>query len=149
MASSQPSHIRLGALRPCMLLGVVVGVFLSGMAVAWVLVANRAPSLEHFAWERNLAAVIGAGLLLLVPVFRFLKSPGRIFLSGVIAWAILSLTYSVMGGSFPRLEERLGVFHLFMLGAVVVALLATIVWVTQMVLLARQQTVIAARRRLP
>ena len=150
MASSQPGHARLRALRhPCLILGGIVGVCLAGMAVAWVLVANRAPALERFALERNLIAAIAVGVFLLVPVFGFLRSPARIFLSGIIAWTILSITYSAMGNGFPRLEERLGAFHLFMLGAAVIGLLATTVWVAQMVLLARQQTFITTRRRLP
>ena len=104
---------------------------------------------SRWAEERNLTAAIGIGLLLLVPVVRFFKSPTRIFISGIFAWTIFSLTYSVMTGSFPRLESRMGAFHVFMLGAVVNALLATIVWVLQMLLHARHQTFVTARRRLP
>jgi hypothetical protein len=51
----------------------------------------------------------------------------------IIAWTILAVTYASMEGSFPRLEERLGGFHLFIMGAVVFGLMSTVAWVTHMI----------------
>ena len=138
--------------HPVFRLGVILGVFLSGVAWAWLLVANRAPSLESFAAERNLAVALAFGLLMLVPVCRFLKSPGRIFLSGIVAWIILTASYSAMEARFPGLEARLGAFHLFMLGGAVFGLLAAFAWVMRLVLgvrQLRQQPAVVVRRRLP
>jgi hypothetical protein len=133
--------------HPVLRLGLVTGISLTGVAAAWLLVANAVPSLERFAVLRNLAAAVLAGLLMLAPVCRFLKSPARIFLSGVIAWTFLSVAYRAIEIPFSHLATRLGAFHLFMLGAVIYGLLAVIDWVAQLVLMARHQPLVATRRR--
>jgi hypothetical protein len=51
------------------------------MGLAWLLLANRVPHLDQFASERNLALAIAFVLLGFVPTWRFMKSPGRSFLS--------------------------------------------------------------------
>jgi hypothetical protein len=96
------------------------------------------PHLDQFASERNLALAVVFGLLALAPVCCFMKSPSRSFLSGIIAWAILSVTYSVMELSFPRLATRLGAFHLFILGCVVFGLLAVLAWVINLAIALRR-----------
>jgi hypothetical protein len=152
MSSSRPISRRLRLLRhPCLLLGSALGVCLAATAVAWVIVANRAPALEQFAFERNLAAALAFGTLMLIPLFSFLKSPARVFLTGIIAWTILAVTYASMENSFPRLSERLGAFHLFMMGAVLFGVMASIAWVTHMILSVRHRhhAVEVVRRRLP
>ena len=111
MAPLQPSAVRLSAWRhPCLILGTVTGACLAGIAVAWLLVANRAPSLAQFAFERNVIAGAAIGILMLLPFLLFLGSPARIFVSGVIAWTILALAYDVMEILFGRLGTRLGRF---------------------------------------
>ena len=140
--------------HPVFRLGVMLGVCMSGVALAWLLVANRVPSLERFAAERNLAVASAFALLMLVPACRFLRFPGRIFLSGVIAWTILTAFYSIMETRFPGLGARLGAFHLFMLGGVIFGLLAVLAWLMRLVLGVRhmhlrQQPAVAVRRRLP
>ena len=56
-----------GSVRnPALSLGVLLGVFFSGVGLAWLLLANRAPHLGQFASERNLALAIAFGLLGLV-----------------------------------------------------------------------------------
>jgi uncharacterized membrane protein YvlD (DUF360 family) len=150
--SSRFISTRLRVLRhPCLILGGILGVCLAANAVAWVIVANRAPSLERFARERNLAAALVFGALMLAPLFSFLKSPARVFLSGIIAWTMLAIAYAAMEASFPRLEDRLGAFHLFMMGAVIFGLMAAAAWVTHMIFLTRHHhhAVAIARRRLP
>jgi hypothetical protein len=147
MGPFQPPRARFGALRhPCLILGAAVGVCLSAVAVAWLLVANRVPSLGAFTLERNLIAGAFLGLLMFLPVVRFLRSPGRIFFSGIIAWLILALTYQVMEIRFERLNSRLGAFHLFMLGAVVFGLFAVLDWVACLFLGMRQHPVAVTRR---
>ena len=140
---ASPSH------HPVLRAGISVGAGLCVLSVTWLLVANRVPFLDRFAIERNLAAAAVAGVLLLVPVCRFLKSPGQLFLSGLIAWTMLSLGYSAMVNQFPALDERLGAFHLFVLGVIVYGLLAAIVWVAQLVIHLCLQPAPATRRRLP
>jgi hypothetical protein len=147
MAIPQPSMTTLSLWRhPCVALGTVLGACLAGIAIAWLLVANRAPSLAQFAFERNLIAGAAIGVLMLLPFFLFLGSPRRIFLSGVIAWTILALSYRVLAFLFVRLEERLGAFHLFALGAIVFGMLAAVDWVV-ILLWAARTTPLAVTRR--
>jgi hypothetical protein len=150
MDPTQPIGHRSRVWRhPALRTGLLVGIGLAGLAVAWVLVANRVPSLDRFAADRNLAAVAVAARLLLVPNCLFLRSPAAMFFSSIVAWTVLAITYRVMESVYGRLAERMGAFHLFMLGGVALGLLATIVWVTRTVLLAQQQPLRATRRRLP
>jgi hypothetical protein len=129
-----------------LILGTATGACFAGIAVAWLLVANRAPSLEQFAFERNVIAGAATGILILLPFFLFLGSPGRIFISGVIAWTILALAYDVLEILFGRLGSRLGAFHLFMLGAIVFGALAVLDWVALLLLSVRRSPAIAVRR---
>ena len=130
----------------CAIVGGIVGLGLSAVAVAWVVVANRDASLFPFAVDRNLAAAALMGLWMLVPVFGFLKYPARIFTSGIIGWLILTGTYFIMTTRYQDLEARLGTFHLFMLGVLAYALAATFVWVLHSILMARHQPLPARRR---
>jgi hypothetical protein len=134
--------------HPCAVLGAAVGLALAAVAIAWLLVANRDLSLNRFAIDRNLAAAALMGLWMLVPVFAFLKNPPRIFFSGIIAWTILTAAYSLMSIRFNDLDSRLGIFHLFVLGALAYALAAAFVWVLHIALMARRQPLIPERRRL-
>lgn len=152
ISTSERGAARLRILRhPCLQLGAIVGACLAATTVVWVLVANRAPALERFAWARNLSVALAFGGLMLVPLFIFLKSPARIFLSGVIAWTILAITYAIMERPFPVLDDRLGAFHLFMMGALVFGLMASVAWVAHMIFLARHHhhAIAVSRRRLP
>ena len=130
----------------CAIVGGIVGLGLSAVAVGWVVVANRDASLFPFAVYRNLSAAALMGLLMLVPVFWFLKFPGRIFTSGMIAWLILTVTYFVMTTRYQDLEARLGTFHLFMLGVLAYALAAAFVWVLHSILTASRHPLPARRR---
>jgi hypothetical protein len=133
------STIRSGPVRnPAFGLGVFLGVCFSGVGLAWLLLANRMPHLDQFASERNLALAIVFGLLGLVPACRFMKSPGRSFLSGVTAWTIVTAMYFLAELVFPRLATRLSAFHLFALGCVVFGFLAALAWVMNLVIMLRQ-----------
>jgi hypothetical protein len=148
MASLQPSEVQLFRWRhPCVVLGTIVGACLAGIAVAWLLVAKRAPSLAQFAFERNVIAGAAIGILMLLPFFLFLGSPKRIFVSGVIAWTILALAYDVLEILFGQLGARLGSFHLFMLGAVVFGVLAVLDWVALLLLAMWRSPAVATTRR--
>lgn len=108
--------------------GIYCGVCLSLVFAGWVVAANRFAFLDHLALERNLAA---AGLLVLIamiPVLRFLRSPGDLLASGLIAWTILSLAYRALSLYFSKLDASYSAFHIFMLGAVAYLLAATLCW---------------------
>ena len=109
--------------------GVYAGVGLSMVLVAWVFVANRAPALERFALERNLGAATALGLFAMVPVLRFLRLPGPLLASGLVAWSILALTYQLLCVVFWGLSERYSAVHIFALGAVLYMIVATVSWI--------------------
>jgi len=101
--------------------GVYVGVCLTLVFTAWLVIANHAPFLERFALERNVAAAAILGFLAAVPIFRFLRLPGHLLAS--------------------RLSNRLSTFHVFMLGAVVYMILTTLSWIVATVWRARESHV--------
>jgi len=109
--------------------GVYVGVCLSLTFVAWLVVANRVPALSHFALQRNIAAAALLAFFGMIPVLRFHAMPGRLWASGAIAWLILSLCYRVLSFFFTGLPERYSAFQVFMLGAVVYTIAATVCWI--------------------
>ena len=109
--------------------GDCAGVALAiGFAVALYL-ANRVPSLESFALQRNLVAASVLGLLAAIPVLRFLRAPGNLLVSGLIAWGILAFTYRGLCVHFTALSERYSAVQVFALGAVVYMILATLSWI--------------------
>jgi hypothetical protein len=109
--------------------GVYAGVCMSAVLVLWVFVANRVPFSEGFARERNLAAAVLLGFLALVPVFRFLRLPGRLLVSSLIGWGLLSVTYRGLCLYFRALNDRYSAFHIFMMGAVIYMIFATLSWI--------------------
>jgi len=109
--------------------GVYSGVGLSMVLVAWVVVANRAPSLEVFALERNIAAAVALGLFAAVPVLRFLRLPGPLLASSLIAWCMVSLTYRFLCVYFWGLAARYSAVQLFTLGVILYMILATLSWI--------------------
>lgn len=127
-------------------LGMVVGAGLSGIAIAWLLVANRLPSFDHLAMVRNIAAGILAVGLMLVPVCRFLKRPLHVFACGLTAWSILTLVYAILQLPFPRLATRMGTFHFFMLGALILGLASALLWVAQLVVGLCHEPAVPVRR---
>lgn len=117
--------LRNAALR----IGILTGIYLSCVFVAWLLVANHVPQLEPYAGFRNLAAGAILILLLAIPVLRFHNEPAKMFVSGLTAWTILTLTYFVAEMRATLLESRIGAFHVFMLGAISYGFVAVFHWV--------------------
>jgi hypothetical protein len=124
--------------NPTFSLGLCLGVCFSVVGVSWLLVANRAPYFDQFAWERNLALAIAFVVLGLVPTGRFMKSPGKSLLCGITAWAIFTATYSAAEVYFQGLANRLSAFHLFVLGGVILGLLAAFGWVVKLIIALRR-----------
>lgn len=117
--------MRISSLR----IGILTGIYLSCVFLAWLVVANRVSTLERFAETRNL---IGGALLvavLAIPALRFRQRPGRLFVAGLTAWTFLTLTYLAAELHFTLLESRMGAFHVFMLGAVSYGFVAVLDWV--------------------
>jgi len=121
--------------------GVYSGVGSSMVLVAWLVIANRAPNLEPFALERNLAGAVALGLFASVPVLRFLRLPGPLLAAGLIAWSITAFTYRLLGVYFWGLSARYSAVHLFTLGVIVYMIFATLSWIGTCISRARESDV--------
>ena len=133
--------LRIASLR----IGILTGIYLSCVFVAWLNVANRVAELEPYAELRNLMA---GGILIIVlgiPVFRFRHQPGKLFVAGLTAWALLTMTYLAAEIHFTLLESRMGAFHVFMLGAVSYGFVAVLDWVFLMCAGVRHEHMVQSR----
>ncbi len=117
--------MRIASLRT----GILTGIYLSCVFVAWLEIANRVAELERFAELRNLLA--GAALITVmgIPVLRFRNRPGKLFVAGLTAWTLLTMTYLVSELHFKLLDSRMGALHFFVLGAVSYGFVAVLDWV--------------------
>lgn len=145
-----PDSAQSRSTRETLKAGLMLGAALAGVAIVWLLIANRVPALERFALLRNMAAgAIVVVLLILVPVYRFRRHPSHLFACTFTSWVILTAIYALLQIPFPRLGLRLGTFHFFVLGAVVLGLASSLVWVIHLVWMLRSEPAIVARRRMP
>ena len=110
-------------------IGLYTGVGMTLIFTAWLLIANRMPALENLAFERNVLGAAAFGLVALVPVVRFARSPGNLLASSLIGWGILSLAYSALGLYFQALSDRYSAPQILMLGSLVYMILATLSWI--------------------
>lgn len=124
-----PGYGKLGVFRNAAIrTGVYAGLGLSLVFTSWVVAANRVTALEGLAFERNIVGAAALGLFAAVPVLRFLRLPGHLMASSLIAWTIFALTYRLLCIRFWGLADRYGAVHIFALGAVLYLILATVSW---------------------
>lgn len=109
--------------------GIYAGLSLSLIFAGWLLIANRAPSLEPMALERNVIATALLALFACIPVLRFYRLPADLLISGLLAWSLLALTYRLFCFKFVMLEEYYSTFHVFVLGAISYLVFATVSWI--------------------
>jgi hypothetical protein len=123
-------HEQFHALRnSAVRIGVFVGAGLSVVLSGWIYLATRVPIFDRVSVERNLAAAALIGALAFVPVLRYFREPANLLVSSLIAWSIFSLTYRTLSLFFVTLREWYGTFEVFMLGAVVYLIVATLSWI--------------------
>lgn len=133
-----PAYGTLHALRSSSVrVGLFVGLSLSIAFSAWVVVANRVPSLDGFAFMRNWAAAALLGLLASTPVLLYWRTPGNLLASSLVGWLLFSVTYRTLGIAFRRLDDRISAVQVFMLGAVIYLLIVTLSWIGTIVRRAR------------
>ena len=129
--------------------GILTGIYLSCVLVVWLEIANRVRELESFAGTRNfIAAAIFVGIMA-IPALHFRHDPGKLFVAGLAAWTLVTLTYLAAELNFKLLESRVGFLHLFMLGAVSYGFVAVLDWVFLMCAGARQQHIAQSREATP
>lgn len=135
-----PESVRLPGYRWLMFLrnvpvrvGIYTGICLSLVFVIWLVLANRVPLLEPLAMARNIVAVVILVSFATLPLLRFYRSPGDLMVSGLLAWTLLSITYRFLCMVFVLLGEKYSAFQVFVLGAVVYLLGATLSWIGTMI----------------
>jgi hypothetical protein len=117
--------------------GLYAGVWLALVFVGWVVIANRVAFLDPLAQQRNVIATLVLAMIAAMPVLRFLRSPGELLVSGLLAWSVLTLVYRILSLKFVLLQDYYSTFHVFVLGAVVYLLFATLSWIGMIVWRAR------------
>jgi hypothetical protein len=110
-------------------IGLLVGAGLAAALSGWVYLANRVPILDNVSVERNIAAATILGFLAFLPVMRFFREPGNLLVSSLIAWSMLTLTYRTLSMFFWALRDWYSTFQIFMLGAVIYLIAATVSWI--------------------
>jgi hypothetical protein len=125
--------------------GILTGIYLSCVFVAWLVLANRLPALEPFAEARNVVAGAVLLVVLAIPAIRFRHQPGKLFAAGLTAWTLLTLAYLAAEMHFTLLESRMGAFHVFMLGVISYGFVAVLDWVFLMCMVVRHQYVTQSR----
>jgi hypothetical protein len=142
-----PGYGRLHVLKNAAIrTGVYSGVGLALVFTIWVFAANRVPALESVALERNLVAAAALVLFAAVPVMRFLRMPGHLLASSLVAWSILALTYRLLSIYFWGLNARYSAVQVFTLGAVLYMILATLSWIGTCIWRARASDVSHSNR---
>ena len=131
--------VRAGpATRAAFRIGIYLGIALSAVLTAWVIVANRVPFLEPFDRERNLAATTLIGLFALVPILRYMSAPRLLLISGLVGWAMLSFCYRLLSLFFPGLSGIRTPTQVLMLGVLFYLISATVAWMISTVWRVRQ-----------
>ena len=118
--------------------GVYVGLALASVFTAWVILANRAPFLELFGRERNLAATTILGLFGLLPILRYRGAPRLLLLCGLVGWAMLSFVYRLLCIFFTGLTGIRTPTEVLMFGVLFYLIAATVAWMASLVWRVRQ-----------
>jgi hypothetical protein len=117
--------------------GMYTGVSMSLVFAGWVFCANRMTSLERIAEERNVIAVLILLFLACLPILRFYREPGELLLSGLLGWSLLTVSYWFLCLKFSLLEDRDSPFQIFVMGAIVYLIVATLAWLGTIIRKAR------------
>jgi hypothetical protein len=127
-------HIRIDFRHnPPVRTGVYVGVALSVVFTTWIFIANWVPLSARFAMERNVSALALLLCIASIPVLRFYRTPDAMLLSSLIGWSLLTVTYELLCWRFVLLKEHYSTGQVFVIGALLYVILATLSWVGTMV----------------
>lgn len=150
---TEPPHIRQHHRKrprpshPVLWTGIYTGALLIVVMLAALVVANRIPTLERFAFERNAACYSLFVMVMLFPVFRFLNRPLQMFASAMIGWVLFVGAYDLSALYFRNLFQVLRTpFEALIEGAIVYGIFAVGSWVVGMILHARRHPIAPVRR---
>jgi hypothetical protein len=128
--------------------GLYGGALLIVAMLGALVAANRVPTLEHYAFERNAACYTLFVMLMLVPVVRFLTRPAQMFGAAMIGWVMFVAAYDLTGMFYFRelFQVLRWPFQALMEGTVVYGIFAVGSWVCGMLLHARRNPVLPGRK---
>jgi len=133
---------------PALRVGIYTGALLIVTMLGGLVTANRIPSLERYALERNGIFYTLFVMLMLVPVCRFLNQPQRMLTASMIGWVLLVGAYDLAGFYFHSLFDVLRTpFQALVEGAIVYGVFAGGSWVAGMLFHARRHPILPGRRR--
>lgn len=136
--------LRKSGLRTGIMTGLLLNLVMAGALIA----ANRMPWLESRALERNAVSEGVFFLVALIPVFCFFRTPRQLFLSGLIAVALLTLGYEITGMYFAMLSHLLRTpIEAFIDGCIGYVVAAAVAWVLAMCQFLFGHTLVPTRRR--
>ena len=134
--------------HPAVRVGIYTGALLIVTMLGALVAANRFPSLESYALERNGVFYTFFILLMLVPVCRFLNRPQSMLAASMIGWLLFVGAYDLAGFYFRSLFDVLRTpFQALVEGAVVYGVFAGGSWVAGMLFHARRHPILPGRRR--
>ena len=115
--------------EPAVRTGIYTGTCLGITLSVWMYIANRLPSLERFASQRNAAAAVMLGLFAVIPAVKYFRDPAKMLTASLIGWTILTVFYRLMCSFYGLLSDKYSPFHIFMLGAVLYLIAGTVSWI--------------------
>jgi hypothetical protein len=138
-------------LRPALIAGCYVGSMLTVTLLGALVVANRIPALEPYAFERNAVSYALFVLIMLLPVLRFLNQPVKMFVAAMASWAILTAAYDFAGLYFHNLFNVVHrtPFELLAEGAIVYGILSLFAWICRIIVHACRYPLAPVRRTRP
>ncbi|HTW23187.1 MAG TPA: hypothetical protein VMD78_06285 [Candidatus Baltobacteraceae bacterium] len=133
--------------HPALRTGTYTGALLIVTMLGALVAANRIPSLERYALERNAIFYTVFVLLMLVPVCRFINRPLQMFTASMIGWVLFVIAYDLAGMYFSSLFDVRTPFQALVEGAVVYGVFAGGSWVAGMLVHARRHPILPGRRK--
>lgn len=133
--------------NPVLRAGLLTGGLLCFVMALALIVANRITFLERFALERNAISLAAFVVVALIPIARFRRSPSRLFVSGMLGWAVFTLGYLIACFAFQNLFNLRTPFEILIYGAAGYGVVAVTVWVCSMALTACHHPIVHTRRR--
>ena len=143
-----PVQVAVKVVSLAVRVGLYTGALLTMVMVGSLIAANHLSWLDNRALERNGASYGLFLAIMLIPIFRFLNRPLKMFYSAMLAWGIFVIAYDIAGMFFHSLFQALrSPFEAFLEGAIVYGVCAVGSWVGGMILVTRQHRVAPRRRR--
>src|SRR6202167_1285418 len=142
------AHVSAKVISRVVRVGLYTGALLTIVMIGSLIAANRLSWLDNRALERNGASYGLFLAIMLIPIFRFLNRPLKMFYSAMLAWGIFVVAYDIAGMFFHSLFQALrSPFDAFLEGAVVYGVCAVGSWVGPMILLTPEHRTAPRRRR--